>query len=399
MGFREDLASRGWLLKSGSKVPATHLFLHGGKAAVPDDHAGTFLNMYTNAHLRGERLCVVELKTSKFKLFFDIDAQVVVNEAASQDCFLAIFERINQVATAFWVLPTPPRLIVCTAPPKELECGDTKLGFHLHWPTLVVNAPIALAFREAVLTMLGELEGSSSIVVNAWADVVDASVLKANGIRMIFSEKKDVPRPYTPIALLGEAADTLLEPSTMTAQDRRQYVLETSVRTFHDDLTPCHSGIDQLADDVKYGRVKHGCAVHLEIYAEILPKVQAALPEIYKTQQFTGVFKLEHAVMLRSSSRYCQHAQREHQTSNIYFIVTRRGVAQRCYCRKEDRGCGDFCSDFYGLPLEIIDAFLPPVSAPHQDMLKMPSKKRTSGDLHAMLSRSRPLSKSSKKKN
>lgn len=399
MRFREELASRGWMLTSSSKAPATHLFLDGGKAAIPEEHSGTFLNMYTNAHLRGEKLCLVELKTAAFKMFFDIDAHISQDSTTEQRDFVPLFIILNQVAAEFWLLSAPPRLIICAAPPKPVQDSGVKMGFHLYWPHIVVNAPIALAFREKVLE---KLDACSTLdVCNPWRDIVDASVLKANGLRMIYSEKTDAPRPYTPFCSVENDKQQFF-PEPLTAADKRQCVLETSIRTFGELLTPCASGIDKLANDEKYGTVQHGHAVSLDVYADVLPKVQAALPEVYAQQQFTGVFKLDHAVMLRSSSRMCQNVSREHQTSNVYFIVTRRGVAQRCYCRKEERNCAQYCSEWYGLPLEVIDAFLPPVTQQQEpsslEILKMPSKKRTSGDLHALLSRSRVKSKPKKRK-
>lgn len=395
--FKDELAAKGWMLRAGStreQPPATHLFLDQGRAAVPDDMAGVFLNSYTNALLRGEAVCCVELKTTVFRMFFDIDALVACEKDA--DALYGAFEILNRAASEFWVLPEVPRLVVCSAPPKKQPEG-MKFGFHLVWPSVHVNAPIALAFRAHAIELLQE---SCDPLLNSWQDILDACVFKSNGLRMAFSNKGIEGRPYLPTRHIDASGSHSI--GDISAVQKRSFVHELSLRTFDQTLTACRNGIEQLADEVAYAIGKNrgqGTSVRLDAYADILPTIQAALPKCYETQRFVGAFRMEHAVMLRSSSRFCQCVDREHRTSTVYFCVTRRGVSQKCYCRKEE-ACTSFSSEWYHLPEPVIDLLIPPQNGGAQEMMHtMPSKKKdcSHSDLHSIFAKSRPLVKPKKK--
>lgn len=415
-GLKDDLLKRGWLLKGSgnpNQPPATHLFLDGGKAAIPDEHAGTFLNMYTNALLRGETVYVVELKTSAFRLFFDVDMHVAEVQEAS---YLETFAQIHKQAFEFWCLPPTARMVVCAAPLKKCEDGTTKVGYHIYWPDIIVNAPIALAFRSHLIDFLS----------SEWADILDPCVFKGNGIRMVYSDKAPgQQRPYVPCLVVEgpDGAPETLPPWPQSALLIRTYAHDLSVRTFGVPLTHCKNGIDQLADDAKFGHFKpgEGATVRLDsLPQETLKIVHASLPKVFETQQFTGVFRTKMCVMLRSSSRFCQNVGREHRTSTVYFAVGPKGVAQRCYCRKDERGCDAYCSPWYPLPKPVIEGLLggpaeessSSIAATEEEgannnkkvgmvdsLHTMPSKKRFgSGDLHALLHPSSKKSAAAAKK-
>lgn len=403
--FRDEMISRGWWLRPGVKTPATHLLLDGGRLCVPDDHAGTFLNLYFNSILRGESLSVVELKTPIFKLFFDIDAR-------SKDLdmpFDAVFRSIYAAVHEFWVLDAPTRMIICAAPPKQHDDTEWKLGYHVIFPSIFVNAPIALAFRDVILEKLDADHPGTCL--NSWTDAIDPCVFKANGLRIIYSGKgPNETRAYQPYASI-ESGDATIEtiPDAPTPQDRRAFVHECSLRTFHETLSACAGGQDTIADQPRIhsaGGIVIGRTVALDVYADVLPKVHETLPAQYAQQRFVGVFKTDKAVMLRSSSRFCQNVGREHRTSTVYFCITRRGVCQKCYCRKEDHGCDSYSSEYYPLDESVINAFVPPKSkflVDEEEAMtrKLPSKKKSTGSLDSLLKRSRflhqPVKKSRKK--
>jgi len=368
--------SRGWWLRTQSQTPATHLLLDGGRLAVPDDHAGAFLNVYFNALLRGERLCVVELKTPSFRLFLDIDARVS-QTTDTIDHFHTAFSTICNAAGEFWVLDDPLiRCLVSAADIKTHDDGSLKRGFHIIFPEIIVNAPIALAFRDVLVAKLEAV--CPGICLNPWSDIIDPCVFKANGLRAIYSCKgPNEDRAYAPI--LSVAQGTIQPVDNTNVQERRVFVHECSIRVFGSTLTPCRGGQDSIADQPHVhsaGGVVVGRSVALDVYADVLPKVHAVLPVVYQHQRFMGVFKTEHAVMLRSSSRYCQNVDREHRTSTVYFNVTRKGVCQKCYCRKDDHGCATYSSPIYTLDEETLQAFFPLEPKELPVIPKLPSKKR-----------------------
>jgi hypothetical protein len=380
--------------------------------------------MYFNAVLRRERVSVVELKTPIFRLFFDIDARMV-SAHADVAAFAPVFQCIYATVHDFWAIHgdggAGARMLVCAAPPKAQDDDTVKLGFHVVFPTVYVNAPIALAFRDILLKALDE--SCPAVCANAWTDAIDPCVFKANGLRALYSAKgPNEDRAYVPWGILerqnnenDDAAAELSAPSiehvgsSLTAPDKRVWVHECSLRVFHATLTPCVGGHDTIADQPgvhRAGGVVVGRSVALDAYADWLPKVQDALPSVYATQRFVGVFKTETAVMLRSTSRFCQNVDREHRTSTIYFCITRRGVTQKCYCRKDDHGCASYSSQPYPLADDVVTAFVPDalkcklVQEEEFVARKLPSKKRSTTSLDTLLSRSRflqPVQKGKKK--
>lgn len=424
--FKDDMIHRGWWLRSVDTKPPTHLLLNGGRLCVPDEHAGVFLNAYFNAILRGELVCLVELKTPIFRMFLDIDARMPLDSKPTD--FEQVFACIADVAKEFWILENSLlcRMIVCSASTKQNDDNTLKYGFHIVFPNVYVNAPIAMAFRECLVEQLNTR--CAHLCQNTWEDVIDPCVFKANGLRAVYSAKGvSEGRAYVPWLVTSptvadtasdtttDAADAVTSVTSVTSttfeflagelppNERREYVHECSIRVFGCNLTPCTQGQDTIADKPHMhatSGVVIGRAVSLDAYADVLPKVQKILPDVYENQRFVGVFKTNHAVMLRSSSRYCQNVGREHRTSTVYFAITRKGVSQRCYCRKDTYDCNQYISEQYPLDKETIAAFVP-IDDFKEDgepqLLKLPSKKKHKS-LDDLLTRSRFSKGSSSKK-
>lgn len=336
------LREHGWWLPHGAAARPTHLLLDGGKARVPDESAGAFLSAYAIAVVRGLYPCVVELRTPVFKLFLDLD----VKTAEGNDLhFEAVMAALQTRAAAFFAVDQP-RAIVCLTPPRVAD-GAVKAGRHVVWTNILATSATALAFREAVVDDLeAALPGAC---LKPWATVVDACVFRANGLRMPFSAKgRDNPATYTPAEVwVGDAATEVGACSGVSAV--RQWVRELSIRTVGEDETPVREGVVLPAAE---GESESLCGTtqSLRGYSAALALLDAVLPVQYAGQRFTGVIKADNCFILRSSSRYCENAGRAHNTCNIYFVLTPKGIRQKCYCRcdtTEGRKYG-LCRDFGG---------------------------------------------------
>jgi hypothetical protein len=381
------MVRREWMCRANHSGPPTHLLLDGGKLSVPDDQAGAFLNVYFNHILKGEKLSVVEIKTPVFKFFIDLDIKLPVDEIIDAP---KMFRVIRESAADFWEVDDLPKMIVASAEAKMVD-DLLKTGYHVHFPDIFCNAPIAGKFREHLLANLGIAFEDASY---KWSDIVDEAVYKGSGLRLMYASKgRGEDRAYSP-----------LEADTVSARDRRVLVHEASIRAPAGVLSRCRGGEDQIADQPdSMGRVVVGRSVALAAYEDVLPHVQAVLPEVYKDQRFTGCFKADACVYLKSNSRYCHNVGREHATSTVYFQVSRIGVQQRCFCRKDDRGCATYGSVPYPLSTNHITEFAPlafiedPPDPPTEFVVPaMPSKQRTKS-LDALLKRSRFLACPKKK--
>lgn len=397
MSFREEASKRNWIAKN----VATHFLMDGGKLNIPDEQAGQFLNVYfTHAVIKKENLSVVELKTPRFKLFFDID--VKFPKGRKKDCLVTL-QRISETIRSFlkrmfFCDSVDMTAIACVAPSKPDKDGDEKYGVHLIFPNCIVNSPIAASCRDALVPYLeDEFRASSSsdvMPLNKWPDIIDDSVFKANGLRMIWSSKgKYEKRQYQPYVRIDDSGVETYSFSDIA--QKRDVIRDTSIRTFDMPLSACLSGEhDVQVSEKAQADVVVGTSTSVDMYGSVLQDIRSVLPPIYKDVIFTAAFVTSYAVMLKTNSRYCQNKGGEHRTSTIYFCVTKQGVSQRCYCRKDTNTCDKYASAVIPLPERILREFFPDFLDDDDVRVQMrkPVKRRLT-NIDSILKRTRLLKK------
>lgn len=466
MKFRDEALARKWFASKDRPSATHLMMDGGRLSIPDDQSGAFLNIYFASVVVRGEKLSLVEVKTPVFRLFFDLDIRFKKDAHGIQRTITRLCRIVwEHVTNDFFIVPSEglfaerqtslssmdtmisgddpqvidcgaekTRMIVCQAPSKieaaksggDLsEGGVVKHGVHVVFPNIYVNSPIALACRDKLLEKLPDmfLEGISSLdpsddtnsstestastsgyahPVNSWSDIVDDSVFKGSGLRMIFSGKgRSESRAYLPkfeIDRLGDIHPCSLE----TAAAKRTYIHDTSIRVFRNTLTPCIGGEHEIADKPGvhvHGECVVGTSTPIDMYQEALPKLREVLPAVYKDTRFLNAFVTAHAVMIKTNSRYCQNKKGEHTTSTIYLCITKRkGVCQRCYCRKEERGCADYTSPFTPLPPEIVRVFFPdetflddPEEVAKKKATSISAKKRKTSSLQNILRRSRVL--------
>ena len=176
---------RHWI-PAGDPTKATHVFLDGGKAAVPASAVDAMHAAYARDVAAGRRLHAVErtIVGGTYRMFADFDVQMDADDGG---------ERLRSILyRAIALLPTPMRqgeVVVCT---RSYHAGKT--GAHLIWGDgCRVDDRAASAMRDewaAALTRQQEELGiGDDIVVVDWENTVDASVYRRNGLRMPWSHK------------------------------------------------------------------------------------------------------------------------------------------------------------------------------------------------------------------
>lgn len=447
MSFRQEIKDRHWMVMGDGQT--THLLMDGsGKLCVPDSQSGLFLNIYfVSAVVRNEAISLVEQKSPIFKLFFDLDIRVPESSES-----LSIIKHMSTsiwkfVTREFFILEssdtsssvsgntesssdsTKDRMIVCTAPKKIEKPGVVKLGCHLIFPNILVNSPIALKCREALLNELPSLYSSiphstsaQSVThcdqqsdeddtntactqpLNSWSDVVDDSVYKGSGLRLVWSHKgRKEARAYVPVFDM-DSVHGMTDVVCDSLAVKREYVHLCSIRSTCGTLTPCRGGAHHIADDLMHGHMVGGTPVSgrsqsIDMYIEAIPDVERALPHVYQGIRFLKAFVTPNTVYLKTNSRYCLNVKREHRTSTIYIAVTRQGMMIRCYSRKEEYNCADFASHIIPLPSRALRVFFPDTfqddAKPLHPLLESAKKKRHSS--YSILDRS-PLFTCKRKK-
>lgn len=358
---------RGYWLAYASDAAPTHLLLDGGKLRVPDESHASFLNAYASSVVRfpDRRPCIVELRTRVFKFFVDFDTRfesLAAAEAARDlaEPMLGVLRRVcaSVAACGAEAEVDPGEALVCSG----REVGeDNKLGFHVVWPDLLVTAPTARRIRDRLVADLASTPPAELGIQGTWESVADASVYKSNGLRLPWSAKGRATDRFYELRGRVRASGELVACSVTTVSALRDAVHALSIRTFNKDPTLALGGAEDDEASTDEGRA--WTAKSLAAYSDLLPKVAAALPVQFVGSKFTGAMVADHCVMLRSTARYCFNLGRAHRTNNVYFMLTRRGVCQRCYCRCETAEgrkygmCKDFSSDVWPVPDEVTAAF------------------------------------------
>lgn len=354
---------RGYRLPYGDDARPTHLLLDGGKWRVPDDAHGAMLNAYAASLVRrpDKRPCVVEVRTPVFKMFVDLDTRFASRAqaeaaAAGEGAVVRLLETVCGA-----VAPGEPA-VVCAADRPKADGDGHKLGFHIVWPGVLVASHTALALRGRLVEALAALPDLAPALglVNDWPAAVDASVYTSSGLRLPWSAKGRGDDRFYELAFRVDAGGGVAPARATSVSEIREALRDLSIRTFAAEPTLA-LGEPPRAESDRHDWVPKS----LGAYGDVLPLLAAALPIQFAGQKFTAVMAAEHCFMLRSTARYCFNLGRAHRTNNVYFVLTRRGVCQRCYCRCEtDEGrkygmCKDFSSDCWEVPREVLDAFFP----------------------------------------
>lgn len=361
------LKARGyWLTRRDDPRAPTHLMLDGGKACVPDDMHGIFLNAYAISVVTDGpgTSSIVELRTPVFRLFLDVDArwsQRPPPDVLQAPGVPAVLEACMR--TAAEAFPDQAARAVVSASSEATCDQDTwKHGVHLTWPDVYVTADTALAFRKTLLERLGQDHPFAAPLDS----VVDSCVFRANGLRMAWSGKGRGAAPhYVPVATATLDDDDRLAlervgPVTGVSAVR-QYVSSLSVRCPSALASPTVLVGEAPADEPGCGAPV--CKSLAAYPHDALTALDAALPVQFAGQRFAGLMSGEACFMLRSTSRWCGNLGRAHRTNNVYFVLTRKGVHQRCYCRCETTEgrkyglCKDYCSETWPVPEDVVRAF------------------------------------------
>ena len=187
----------------------SHTFFKGGKAYVTDDALEHMMMLYAIDvlnHTAGVNKLthMIERANPNFPLFMDIDFHVqnLGQQDAQEDQIQKYWQTLCKVVRRFY--PDEPKdrdtfnMIVCTRQiVQKPENMGFKLGWHLHWPKLIVDANIALYIRElAVCTFIDQFKERCGVGCNKWSDVFDTSVYIKGGLRVMGSHKRSSDSKY-----------------------------------------------------------------------------------------------------------------------------------------------------------------------------------------------------------
>jgi hypothetical protein len=295
-----------------SSKNVTHLLLDGGTLSVKEADEDVFYNAYVRDLLNGERLFVVEKKTTPhFRFFVDVDYVGETQLNFEKVCLE--LHRIVNLGPCF----------IAKAQPRETPKG-TKYGVHIVWPESLVDKPMANSLRLKIIRELGD---------EAWEKIIDASVYSGSGLRMVWSLKNESgSTPYVPWAKIQSESLHIFGNVFPCVEHLKVF----SVRTRnHGELTSIQtqstSGLEEF------------------IRRNLPGQENARVTRIAKCKKGGGMW-------VSTNSRYCENVKREHKSNHVWFNVRPLGnsgwqtIAQRC----QDEECKGYTGRFYRFPSRLI---------------------------------------------
>lgn len=352
----------------------SHLLLDKGILSVPESAHEDFIHEYSRGVLKGGRLpCIVEYKLPIFRMFYDLD--IVVKDTAHakrmstgdfDDGVRNIMHTICLTTVCLFDVVKSTVTVCISNVPKKTKDGGIKLGIHLTFDTIYATTHTALYVREKVLERLNT---EANPFANPWDQIVDAAVFKGSGMRLPWSAKQDDPkRVYIPRveyvldSTLDGIRENIIDPDEIVKSlaSVKDIITRTCLRS-KGVLTKLR---DSTADIGTESPTFSGNFSHASLreYSTVINEIEKVVPPCY-TGRITGVVKSDHVYMFRHSSQYCMNVGRNHTSSNTYFMVSRSGMRQCCYSRKEEDGTKCSCSDYRGeyikLPAQIMNELFP----------------------------------------
>lgn len=366
------------IVHKDSDIKPTHLLLDGGRVKIDDTLIDNFYKLYAKCYDDHIPLHIVEHKTKLYKFFSDLD---FVNKIEmTTDELIKIVNVIQQAV--YHIFETNHDVIICTTDNKIIIKNDNKYikqGVHLYWPTIIVNNENAILIRRLIVHKLKSIFGERD-EINIWEDVVDLSVYKSNGIRMIGSSKCsydrsegkvnfiDDKRIYLPTLIINSFKNIEHDKLKELLKNSYKMIVETSIRIINGELSELKNYPEKLKTDNK---ICEDCDEEETVVSKKLNSTSNIYQEIvrffrihvknYSADDIKKILNFDDKVyIILTKSKYCQNIGRPHASCQIYFKLTKEGLTQKCHCTCNTmlgRKYG-YCHEFASQPIQCTEHLL-----------------------------------------
>jgi len=363
--------------KFNNATNLSHVLMDGGVLSVPFDKLNVFYDKYIEAVNHGEKLFIVEQKSENYNFFVDLDYK------GSESLTIEEIKDICKVICDKVKRHGGKECLISVAPPKT-SGTKIKTGVHLNWPGLIVDQASAIALREHLLISLTKAKGSYN-----WNDIIDAAVYgsvsrqaKGSGFRMPWSlklvkhdacggqgcagckfKRKIEQLAYLPLFVYKTGPLSML---TNIGQNPDVDILKMSaVRTNEPQNTVIDNPSVKIKDEGSFSLAQTKDEIQNEELKSMIEVFVRKNMEGQGQSMITKIFRHNDTYLVSTTSKYCENLKRDHGSNHIWFFVSGKVIAQKCFCRCETlHGRRDgFCKDFYGrkyqLPPSITDKLYP----------------------------------------
>jgi len=375
----------------------THLLLDGGKVKINQENISDFHNNYFMDIRCGNKNYICETKTDIFKLFMDLDFMysVTIDKEFIDTCICFI----NTIVVKVFDIDKFKLFICETEDKKIIKNGKETLkkGIHIVWDSVFVNKKTSIALRGLLLKYIEiqpKLALENTGIENDWNDIIDLSVFKANGLRMIKSHKmvpcnkhnddtkgvcnnENCINLYNDVRKIDEGRPYSV--SKITNQDfidigdfkyTPLHLEEISIQTFGNLTTSIHTEFEDyicnFKEETKYKIPRSNpnpkSVVDTKVNEIITKTINESFKEISQFQNLNikSVYNVsEETATIQVDCKYCMCKKGFHNSNRVYFVLYKYWLFQKCYCICPDKKCKDYSSRKKKVSSDIIHMLLP----------------------------------------
>ena len=358
----------------------------GGKICLPDSAITGFFAAYGATLEIGAPLFVVERRSRTFKMHFDLDFTRIHDDITT----IAVIETICEATASFVTGGAGKEAWAIACAVLDSARQRKAPGIHLIFPWLKVDSYQAQWIRTAALKLL-----QPNSCETDWSKVLDAAIFEGNGLRMVGSDKcKDCShchngfetrlfchlcnrtgkingeKIYWPWQTLPSDCTSQLLNDLQKNPAYAAHMCSTRVPEYQSARcaffcppagipNPWKGGgraakarcVDEKS---RGGGVRQRVDITNELNASLIESFAVlnqryASVEVRSVDRWNVIGKSAISWTVKVSGpgcRYCLNKLADHRQSTIYFVISARGIVQRCFSRKDVFHSNGLCASF-----------------------------------------------------
>lgn len=279
-------------------VQTTHVMMNGGTLSISD--CKKFWGSYIEKVITGDRQFMVEMKLEQFKFYVDFDYKSVESPISDEDAQKLFLQWEQAVKGPVYIAKTPARVVD----------GFWKSGFHLIWSERPIKKQSYTRLRNSLILKTPEV-----------AKYIDTPT---SGLRMLWSHKHPVGKPYVPWIKIDKGHVTRLDTNPSV-----EMLEKFSIQWFSEVSEPVQEP------------------------APVSSKIEEFIRKHIRGQESCNIKKVLRTkagdICIQTDSSYCENLGSKHKSNHVWFLVKANRIYQKCHCTCDvKRRFGVTCKKFEG---------------------------------------------------
>ena len=390
------LHGKHYIYKSGACPITTHVCLGSsvtmtGPISIPDHSLSGFYKELMRLEFEEAPFYLVERAKPIHPLVLDLDIIMTQNCIVDKNNFKYLAAFVCQQVSKLYAKPgmcyvggCTPTLIKKVDKKTKIIKTKHKMGIHMFWPDLPVDAGCSMYIRSELLKVLTDehrvIPGSTAKIKNSWGDVVDEAVCKNASCRMWgagklmncsclakpcdhgIKGKINGGREYKIMFVLNEDGTKNIDETRAVSRDLKYLYLVTSLRQCSKATKSSKYPEEFKISTKKKIKIRPSrvikkrklSAKSSETVNECIERLVAfnypnAFRYIKSIKPSPGKNGKISSIIVSFDSKCCPNVGTDHSSNNTYLIIDKSYMTKRCHSTNTNGGriFQDSCNKFH----------------------------------------------------